>query len=222
MSKFSQYPCCACMINDGSVLDSGEMIFHSSVFQNICKLGEVDIKRMIQSSLQLISFQINPKLVNFTFIQGTMISKGSRKGTHYTLDGENLAQRESTMNRCIYNLLKELYAQNPSDIDIDNVHNLEDIGSVLTKELDEILEVHNRVAENPYKIINGNGTFQKLVLDILLFAAKFMSRCINDLKDIDKLKIFNIVVETVDKFMFDRNITSWIVHSIQVMDPFGK
>ena len=51
MTKFSQYPCCTCMIDDGSVLDSGEMIFHSSVFENICKLGEVDIKRIIQSSL---------------------------------------------------------------------------------------------------------------------------------------------------------------------------
>ena len=151
-----------------------------------------------------------------------MISEGSRKGTHYTLDGANLAERESTMTRSIYRLLKQHYTEDPSDVDIDSVNNLDDIASALTKKLDKIVEIHNKIAQNTYKIINGNGTFQKLVLDILLFAVKFMSKCMNDLKDVDGLKIFNIVFDTVDKFMYDRNITSWIVHTIQVMNPFGK
>ena len=224
MSTISRYPCCACVIDDES---------HSSVFQkNICKLREIDFKRILQSELQLILFYMNPKLVDSTFIMETLIAEESRNVPQCTFDGTNLAFRESRMMRSIYNLLKKMYDQNPSLVDINNVHNFGDINSILTEELDKIVENYNKATENKYAIINGNVTFQtiingnvtfqRLVLDILLFAAKFMSQCIDNFKDVDKSRIFHNIVEIVDKFMSDRNITGWILHSIQIMDPFGK
>ena len=203
MSMYTTFPCCACKKQD-SVMHG----FNHAVTNNMCKIGEVNLG--LDIILKSMFFYINPDFSDKNFIEKIQV------------DIKQLTLNETTMILSIIQLLKiMILAYDPSKINMDLIKCLSDVSPYLIKQMNKILEDLNRISESPSDIIAGNTTFQKLVLDILLFTVNYLSQCIHTL-NADKVQIFHIIVETVHNFLWQKNIASWIAHSIQVTNPFGK
>ena len=208
MATYVKYPCCGCDIENGSLLKMESMEF-SPVVENILKIGEVRVKGFISITLRLLLLQINQNLLNFKFIEGSRVNLAHR-------------DREKTMIRSVYFLLKHMFNKDPSKVDIENVKHVDDICFILKENLEKIVKIHNEALENAYEIYRGKATYQRLVLDILFYTVKFTSQCVDKYEKADKVKIFRDVVDTVEKSFHSSGIVTWIAHSIQKMDPFGK
>ena len=206
MPLYATFPCCACKPEDGSTTHG----FSYTIANNMCKIGELNLG--IDIILQSLFFYVNPNFDDEEFIENML-----------KVEIKHLNLKETTMVLSIIHLLENmLKTDNPTKININLPNSSDNISSFLIEQLNDILEHHNQMLECPFHIIVGNTTFQKLVLNILLFAVNYLTQCIEKLDKYDKTQMFYIVVKTVHNFLWEKNIATWISHSIQETHPFGR
>ena len=195
MASFKTFPCCVCRQTENTSWDA--------IFANVCKTAQVQFKRLLEHILEKAIYHIDPKLRVFGFADDWMYTR-------------NLTNRELNMRHSLIKLLKKYLDASK----VDAAKSLNGIPFVLHRNLEKILENHNKISKDPFEILCGKASYQRLVVDCLLFSAKFTNACMKKFEN-EMWHVFEKVINVVEEFFTEKNIVGWIEHCIQLMDPFG-
>lgn len=201
METFPIHPCCYCRKNLKPSSDISNL--QDTIIQSVWETFEIRIEETF-------------KLVFERFIRYLRgIDECNFKYDFYS-------SSEVFLMESIYKILTEFIKKDPSKVDMDKVNTLDDIIPVLQQNLCEIGEKITDInLEIPFRILDGQASYQRLVIDCFIFTGKFTSQCM-DLFEKDSNTIVENATETLLKFFEEQNVYNWIRHDSQVLEPFGK
>ena len=197
------FPCCVCKIVNWDLQQSLQHRLDMSSYAS-------RIMWIFKEVLVILVQHISPNMWNYHFDT----AKGKLQ---YSTD------KERNVSRSLIKLLIHCYEKDSSKINIDNVENWIDIGSILIQKLETITEMYIKAFENPFEIVSGKTNYQKFVVDCLYSTAILMAQCIDNFKceKDEKDTIFNHLF-SIMKYYFERNnIFQMVAHDIQRIEPFG-
>lgn len=133
----------------------------------------------------------------------------------------DITDREWNMKCTVYKLLKESYKKDPSPVKLEKIQDINDIGPLLQENLSRILQGILHALDDPWDVLAGKSSYQRLVLECFLFAAKLASQYM-DAFPYEMDKIFDEVIRLLEEFFESQNVFHWVQHCGHVLEPFGK